>query len=840
MNKIFFTILLVIVILSLGITSVSAGTLKEDIQAYYKLDETSGTKAIDWVRGLHNGTVGAGVTIGQEGILNRSYNFTNGGSGAVTGLGTPLPTGNDARSISLWVKVDDISSEFGHIPLYKAGGTNLGEDFSISIRGGDKVYIRRSTHDVRTVTTRFNSDSWIHIVISYNGTSSHSVDFFVNGSKVANERTFSDDVTFATSVGSQAIGINSLSSYYPTLTTIDEVSIFNRSLTEEEVISLYGSGIPPPYPFGLADIDITLNNPTNNTFSINRTVFFNSTLIPLYTNITNATIFVWNSTGSLINKTVNNFAGTNNLTIITNWTINFEDYGSYFWTVLGGAYNTTDSISILKDSNFTFTLRNFVVIDQNYSQSVYDTSNQTFLINITLDQSAELFSSSLWYNGSYYLGEITNLGDGSYSIKRSIDIPVVDATADKQFNWTLTLDLGEGFSIRTTEYETQEVKPSLYESKSTGTVKYIIMNEENLQNISAYFDGSSYWYLGGGTVIKNTSFDITNPTNSFFFNSTPFNEIMYLSSKILIKNESVGAELSNRLFEFNKEQIFNNTKIYELLLANSSLSRDIIIEVKDEGLNPLQNTLVVAERYYPSINKYKMTESRITDNFGQFTGRFVENDVIYRFKFYDSNNNLLKIEDRITISCRTVICILPFVIEDTEDLFERFSPIDGFDYSFKFSTSNNRFTYTWNDNTEKFSSARLEVTRFLFNGSTTVCDSSSTENPKTLTCNVGDSKASYVAEIFRTDNSGKEIRIDSLSIKVGDVSATFGLEGLMWSFLLLMIMITFGLYSPPVGIVLYLFGFIILAISGIIYVYPALLIGNLILGVLFIWAFKGG
>jgi hypothetical protein len=52
-------------------------------------------------------------------------------------------------------------------------------------------------------------------------------------------------------------------------------------------------------------------------------------------------------------------------------------------------------------------------------------------------------------------------------------------------------------------------------------------------------------------------------------------------------------------------------------------------------------------------------------------------------------------------------------------------------------------------------------------------------------------------------------------------------------------MMAIGIFSPVVGIVLYLTGFILLGLTGIVYIHPGILIAEIIIGVMFIWAFRG-
>jgi len=65
------------------------------------------------------------------------------------------------------------------------------------------------------------------------------------------------------------------------------------------------------------------------------------------------------------------------------------------------------------------------------------------------------------------------------------------------------------------------------------------------------------------------------------------------------------------------------------------------------------------------------------------------------------------------------------------------------------------------------------------------------------------------------------------------------MEGLFWSFILLFTFMAIGVYSPAAGVGVYLIAFVMLGITGIIYVNPAIIIAQLVIGILFIWSWRG-
>ena len=120
-----------------------------------------------------------------------------------------------------------------------------------------------------------------------------------------------------------------------------------------------------------------------------------------------------------------------------------------------------------------------------------------------------------------------------------------------------------------------------------------------------------------------------------------------------------------------------------------------------------------------------------------------------------------------------------------------------------------------------------------------VCNSTSTSLASSLTCDVGSGEFNYRAQAFRRiAGSDDERRVGLRNVKVGNAYEIFGLEGFFWSFILLFTLIIVGIYSPPVGILLYAVGTILLGATQIIYMTPTMYIVHIAIAGLFWYAFK--
>ena len=546
-----------------------------------------------------------------------------------------------------------------------------------------------------------------------------------------------------------------------------------------------------------------------------------------------------------------------NTNIFLNWTINdsnldacWYDYLDVNTTVTCGDNTTTINITDAENRTIIIfandTLGNinsesitweytFFQSGKSFSSTAYETDDEKYSINLSIPAAVTDISSFLSYNGTTHAATSTCTGTACY-ITSSLDIPLMDTTADFElnpFNWVITTLTGGTTATLTTDSENQNVSAINFTACGAGhsAVLFNISKEHDATPLVASFDATFKYYIGDGTVIK-TEKSAQSAAASYEYCISP-NETYIVSSTLFV--DATGFESRN--FDFNKETYDNLSQIVQpLRLANSTYQTvsNIIIEVSDSGLAPLENILVNISRYFPATDSYLLVESQITDEFGEIVAKLIETDVKYKFQFYNSAGTLLKTSDKTTIACRATICILPFVIESTLDDLGRFDTPDLYSSTLSFDNATNKVTFFWDDQTGSSTTTTLEVVRYNFNESTTVCSNTSTSALSTMVCGVGDSTATYKVQVTRDDGSDS-FRIAVLDFKVGENFTIYGMEGLLWVFILLFTCIGIGAFNPSVGIGLYGVAFMMMGIIGIISMPLSVFFANTVLCILFIW-----
>jgi hypothetical protein len=218
----------------------------EDLIAYYELDETTGV-VVDEL-GTNDGT-NYGSTRGETGIINYSFYF----DGSNDYVGVPHDaslqiTGN--LSVSLWFYIDAFTTG-NHIIEYRASGESEATNYLYSWlinSDGSASYGHEygaGQDEWRNYNPGLNTGEWYHLAM-VRDVNLNEYNIYLNGEE-SDTWSFVNDPSGGSS-GSLRIGADILTGKYHD-GRIDEVGIWDRVLTFDEVSDLYNSGVGQPYPF---------------------------------------------------------------------------------------------------------------------------------------------------------------------------------------------------------------------------------------------------------------------------------------------------------------------------------------------------------------------------------------------------------------------------------------------------------------------------------------------------------------------------------------------------------------------------------------------------------------
>jgi len=226
---------------------VDSADLREELVSYYKLDETSGTTVTD-SHGSIDGTNNGPATVGVTGKINTAYDFESADSDYISGDSNIGITGNDVRSISVWIKPESVTGDFYIAGIGDTGLAN--QAFYLTIYNSQIRVVDINTNTPVSTGT-INVGEWYHLVVTHDGTDTI---LYINGTQnaTASSKTY-NTANNNIFMGSNSAGILNFDGI------IDEVGFWKRTLTSSEVSELYNSGNGFAYPF---TPDETITPPT--------------------------------------------------------------------------------------------------------------------------------------------------------------------------------------------------------------------------------------------------------------------------------------------------------------------------------------------------------------------------------------------------------------------------------------------------------------------------------------------------------------------------------------------------------------------------------------------------
>lgn len=327
--------------------------LNTSLQSYYKLDNNILSDAF----GIYNMTsVG---TANASGKINSAREFDGTNNDTLTRVSTGL-TGAGARSFNVWIYNDD-STNYKDILTY--GTEAAGQLFHWRKNNNNKMWVQNQGTSLEANTT-ITTATWIMVTVVWNGT---------------NTSLYQDGVLVGrSSLGFNTGTVNSMNwgSYLTTAERwdgkIDEIGVWTRALTSDEVLILYngGAGLPLGFVETNEPPKITLISPNSTNYTTSpQTITFNFTVTDDL-NISDVKLYV----NDVLNQT--NASGLNNTNYLFN--VTFDD-GTY--TVYG---KVTDNASQEVNSE-TITI-------------IVDSSSPTISVTSPVQETIRLFNATLNLN----------------------------------------------------------------------------------------------------------------------------------------------------------------------------------------------------------------------------------------------------------------------------------------------------------------------------------------------------------------------------------------------------------------------------------------------------------
>ena len=435
------------------------------------------------------------------------------------------------------------------------------------------------TSSTETARTPVQNNTYFMITITRNNTNGN-VTIYING-LVEISGTNSTINTSGTS-HSIVLGANGLNNASEMIGEMDELSIFDKQLSQSDINFLYNSGNGRNFTqtlglnsqgtislkLGSAVADFSVGNVTTNV----------STLFTNLSSYINSYLSTCTFSGGYCNVPFNLSSTTNGVWILYN-NLNFSNEGVH---------------------------QNF------YNSSSTETKTESFVTNFT--SLTTISSAQLWYDGTSYSGSVGGGTDNHYLLSRTIDIPV--GNGSKNWFWSVNYNTGTQQNLTTNQQNVSLLNLTLCGASPLNVpfLNFTFKDETSGSLINATNDLTNFdFWLGTGTTTKDYSTSSSLDTFSYAFCVSPPHETIEVD--LVFKYSKTGYPL--RTFQYDDKILTNTTTNQILYLLNSSVGIYSSIQVVDVGGAPVSGVLVTLEREISG--SFTVIEQGVTDSSGLVT-----------------------------------------------------------------------------------------------------------------------------------------------------------------------------------------------------------------------------
>lgn len=244
-----------------------------DMVAWYSFDETSGSTAADLA--LSNDATRVGATWTASGKVSRALDFDGVDDRAEASSDPTLNFGTGDFSIDAWIRTTDsngvIASKRATINAKYVGYLFMVYNGRLLLQIGDTVNSWRNYADL--AGTRVDDGTWRHVAVTVDRDNPFGGRMFVNGQLIYTFDPTSRAGDTSNSAKLEMGRANGGGSYLDA--TLDEVEIFERTLSGAEVLAMYKAGSGGKCKAGQTDplqVYMLCGNPNPDVFCGTNTV----------------------------------------------------------------------------------------------------------------------------------------------------------------------------------------------------------------------------------------------------------------------------------------------------------------------------------------------------------------------------------------------------------------------------------------------------------------------------------------------------------------------------------------------------------------------------------------
>jgi len=502
-----------------------------------------------------------------------------------------------------------------------------------------------------------------------------------------------------------------------------------------------------------------------------------------------------------------------------------------------GIWNRSLTATEISDLYFYYLNPDFNVLFQTFNSTTSETNMESFYINFTYNDTlyTDVYLSNLIYNGTKYTGD--KVSNNFYS--KTIDVGLIEGDSqDKEFYWEISLLNSSGvyYFNSSTNYQTISETKFYTDKCIVGTnlsLNFTAHNEDDLTFLSDFDFYGTFTYGIGSTGLRN-NISISNSTvgNEILFCIYPYENTLYVDAQIQYEKEGY-VKRTYYLLNSSITNVTNNIKLY---LLNTTVSTSFIINVVDEVQFPVSDAYIYIQRYYPATGNFYTVEMAKTNSVGNTVGHFETETEDYKIIVIKDGVILYESESQ-KVFCGETPCTLNFQTEaGAPTVWEDIGELPNLVWSLDYNETTKMWSYSYVDTSGTTKYGRLLVYTKDGSKQNIICNNSDTSPAATLTCNVTGYDGIIFAEVYISRSP--EILVWLESIIERTVKAVFGMEGLFWATLIILLIGLIGTWDPVIGIVMMLGGIILLNFLQIASLGSITIMGIVAIGGMLLWTMK--
>lgn len=599
----------------------ASGSLLDENIVYYSFDSTnvSGTTVYDLSVHSHDGT-SVGADLNVPGVLGQSV-YCGGGTDHIEvgyGNGAEISYGN--ITINMWTKASAIDNLFG-------SGTGVGNSLIIN---NDANNISFLTTDGTNNNIRYGN---INIANNLTDSQWHMSTFIIVLNETGRWQYYYDGVNHTgllvddsfKSLASLAqnfwiCGRNPSGGY--STTYIDEFSMWNRTLTQDEITILYNNGNATNFYLP----KVVIIDPVNNTLtnkSLNISVVLTDTTI-----LANLSLY---RNGTFIEEIIDVYNTTVKFSFNSSYWLNGDNFINISFKDSDG--ESSVSINLFLD-NESPTVNEWGFPADNNASLFYGNGTINFDIKV-LDDNLDSFRIDIYnLTGHNVFNETVDISGNSYNYTGTTDFSWY---YNYHLNTVITVNDTHG-NIITDSRKFTFLNFNMYQCDSVNGTKglnFTLVDEDTLSNLYGNVTGTiNYSNSGYSKILSISKINVSNLVYCILPNGISFD------GKIDLAYDSSGNNYPQRRYYDDSALITNVSQNIRLFLLLQTLGGYSYFKTIDNQDNAIPGVSILMSRIIGGVT-YDI-ESTITDGSG-VGSLFIDPDVTYQFTFTKSGyQNLIE------------------------------------------------------------------------------------------------------------------------------------------------------------------------------------------------------